>query len=682
MIPYIIQVAAFQLMFLMIYDAFLKKETFFNWNRIYLLSTAILSVVIPFIRLEVFKNTIPEQYIVNLPEVIIGNTPTNQNTIQLETVIIESKPFWTWDNVLYTGIILATLLFVFKIVKVILMLIKNPKSKFGNLLIISLLNSNAAFSFFHYIFLGERLNERDKEAILKHEMVHVKEKHTFDLLFFEVMRILFWFNPTVYMYQNRIMTLHEFIADQQAVKHQDKTQYYQNLLSQVFQTQNISFINPFFHQSLIKKRIVMLQKSKSKQVKLFKYGLLIPIVFGMLVYTSSFAQDGGKTSQEEQNLEQFTFTFTVGEESTENTKMIYNHYITFLIEHPEYVGWQKVDSASNKKVLTYSIHSLDEKVPANATKVDMEFNGNSFVVYHIEELMDAPLSQSESEETKKEKEERLLKLKEKYKDELEVPFAVIDNVPLFPECENSSSRKEKMDCTSTSISEHVSKNFNTDLAANLGLTGRQRITVLFKIDTEGNIVGVQSRAPHPALETEAIRVINTLPKMVPGEHNGKKVIVPYSLPIVFMVGEDNTPKLNEKANVVYSEDGEVPFAVIEQVPVFPGCEDLASNSEKRKCMSDKIQEFVGRNFNTDIASEKGLVGRQRITTLFKIGKDGNILDVVSRAPHPALEEEVIRVIKLLPKMQPGKQEGKAVVVPYALPIVFVVQDDQPELEKK
>src|SRR5690606_19426553 len=118
---------------------FLKKETFFNWNRIYLLATALLSVIIPFIRLEAFKNTIPQQYIVNLPEVIIGNTPTNQNTIQLETVIIESRPFWTWENVFYAGIILATLLFAFKIVKVILMLIKNPKSKFGDLLIINLI---------------------------------------------------------------------------------------------------------------------------------------------------------------------------------------------------------------------------------------------------------------------------------------------------------------------------------------------------------------------------------------------------------------------------------------------------------------------------------------------------------------------------------------------------------------
>src|SRR5690606_35720915 len=200
MVLYMLQVAAFQLVFLMIYDAFLKKETFFNWNRLYLLVTAILSVIIPFIRLDVFKNTIPQDYIISLPTVFIGGTSENQPVVHLETVIVNSNPFFTWENVFYAGIILAALLFTFKIVKVILLLIKNPKTKFGHLLIINLLNSNAAFSFFHYIFLGDRLNDNDKDAILKHEMVHVKDKHTFDLLFFEVMRILFWFNPLVYMY--------------------------------------------------------------------------------------------------------------------------------------------------------------------------------------------------------------------------------------------------------------------------------------------------------------------------------------------------------------------------------------------------------------------------------------------------------------------------------------------------
>ena len=93
-------------------------------------------------------------------------------------------------------------------------------------------------------------------------------------------------------------------------------------------------------------------------------------------------------------------------------------------------------------------------------------------------------------------------------------------------------------CTSNNIANHVNKNFNTKLSNDLKLTGKQRINVIFKINTDGNIIGVRSRAPHPELEKEAIRVVNLLPKMIPGEQKGKKVNVPYSLPIIFQVADN------------------------------------------------------------------------------------------------------------------------------------------------
>ncbi|WNH14333.1 energy transducer TonB [Thalassobellus suaedae] len=121
------------------------------------------------------------------------------------------------------------------------------------------------------------------------------------------------------------------------------------------------------------------------------------------------------------------------------------------------------------------------------------------------------------------------------------------------------------------------------------------------------------------------------------------------------------------------EDIDVPFSVIENVPVFPGCEK-GSNTEKRDCMSKKIAQFVNKKFNTDLASDLGLSGRQRINVIFKIDKTGAITGIRARAPHPGLEKEAARVIGLLPKMKPGKQRGKPVNVPYSLPIIFQVQD--------
>jgi protein TonB len=91
-------------------------------------------------------------------------------------------------------------------------------------------------------------------------------------------------------------------------------------------------------------------------------------------------------------------------------------------------------------------------------------------------------------------------------------------------------------------------------------------------------------------------------------------------------------------------------------------------------MSDKITKFVQKKFNTDLAGDLGLTGKQRISVIFKIDKKGNVTGVRSRAPHPRLEKEAARVVNMLPKMKPGRQRGKAVVVPYSLPITFLVQE--------
>ena len=220
------------------------------------------------------------------------------------------------------------------------------------------------------------------------------------------------------------------------------------------------------------------------------------------------------------------------------------------------------------------------------------------------------------------------------------------------------------------------KNFNSQLAVNLKLSGYQRITSSFIIDKSGKIVNIRIRAPHPDLEKEAIRVINSLPIMQPGRQNGEAVSVSYLLPIIFKVQSDSLSVSTNKTPILNLIDGdnvEVSFSTVENVPIFPGC-DKGDNAERRKCMSQKITKFVQRKFNTDLAGDLGLSGRQRISVIFKIDKTGDVVGVRARAPHPRLVKEAQRVINLLPKMKPGKQRGKAVIVPYSLPIIFQVQD--------
>lgn len=116
------------------------------------------------------------------------------------------------------------------------------------------------------------------------------------------------------------------------------------------------------------------------------------------------------------------------------------------------------------------------------------------------------------------------------------------------------------------------------------------------------------------------------------------------------------------------EDIVVPFAVIEKVPIFPGCKGL-TNEELKSCFQEKIQEHVLKNFEfPELAQEMGIGGK--VFVLFAIDKNGDITDIKSRGPDKVLEKEAERIISLLPKMIPGKQRGKAVKVPYSIPIVF------------
>ena len=119
------------------------------------------------------------------------------------------------------------------------------------------------------------------------------------------------------------------------------------------------------------------------------------------------------------------------------------------------------------------------------------------------------------------------------------------------------------------------------------------------------------------------------------------------------------------------DDVDVPFAVIEDVPIYPGCEKVAK-SERRNCFQDQINKHIRNNFRyPEIAQEMGIQGRVYVN--FVIAKDGSITNVRMRGPDKNLEKEAARIISKLPSMTPGKQRGRPVRVPFSIPITFRLQ---------
>ena len=126
-------------------------------------------------------------------------------------------------------------------------------------------------------------------------------------------------------------------------------------------------------------------------------------------------------------------------------------------------------------------------------------------------------------------------------------------------------------------------------------------------------------------------------------------------------GQKENSKENEK-------ETEIPFAIIENVPLFPGCETVPK-SKRRECFQNKMNRHIAQNFRyPEFAQKNGIQGR--VFVRFIIGKDGNISEIRSRGPHGSLERAAERIIEKLPKMTPGYLNGLPVKVPFSIPITF------------
>jgi len=279
MINYIIQVVLFQFLFIIIYDVFLRKETFFNANRAYLLLTPLVSFALPFIKITAFTKVTPSNFVEYLPAVILNPQES------LKTVVTTS--FSTYLMlVLLLGSLIMISLFIYKIASIYILRKKSIVEKQATHTLVLIDKKGVIFSFFKSIYIDKIFLDQPHNQIIEHELIHIKQIHSLDLIFFEILKTMMWFNPTIYIFQNRITELHEFIADAKTIEPENKSDFFNRLLTTTFKVTQVDFINHFYKHSLIKKRIIMTNKNKSKQILKLKYLLLVPVLGSMLFYVS------------------------------------------------------------------------------------------------------------------------------------------------------------------------------------------------------------------------------------------------------------------------------------------------------------------------------------------------------------------------------------------------------------
>lgn len=278
-------------MFFLIYKAFLSKETFFRLNRVYLLSALLFSVTIPFISLNINL----------LPDLGIGYSTNNKSGLagirngynELNAVIIyaySTKLSWTvlkhyLTIIYYTGVITSCAMFLTGLGRMLFIIYRSKTIKYGKYSIVENKDIVVPFSLFKWIIINpEKHSSKDIEKIIVHEKMHAFQLHSLDLIFIEVLVILFWFNPFIYWYRKSIREVHEYLADEAVVENGfDALDYQKLLLSQVADKRFIGLTSSFSY-SLSKNRLKMLTMMKSKKISKLKIAIVIPIIIGAIIF--------------------------------------------------------------------------------------------------------------------------------------------------------------------------------------------------------------------------------------------------------------------------------------------------------------------------------------------------------------------------------------------------------------
>ncbi len=270
---YLLKSSAILGIFYVFYKLILQKETFFQSNRIFLLIGLISAFTLPLIVIPIYV----EQTVLSLENFTFNNIA---ETIELQKSI-------DWNQILLLTYLIGTLFFIGKFLLSLLslgkMLITNPKDKIGDFYFIKSDGISSPFSFFNYIVYNpDNFKQQDLQYIISHEKVHAYQWHSIDVLFSQIITIIFWFNPFAWLYKKELQQNLEYIADNISQEKASCEKSYQELLLKTSISKNQLAFTNYFYNSLIKKRIIMLHKNRSNKTNQWKFALILPLIIAFI----------------------------------------------------------------------------------------------------------------------------------------------------------------------------------------------------------------------------------------------------------------------------------------------------------------------------------------------------------------------------------------------------------------
>lgn len=676
LLNYVIQVIIVSGLLYSYYHWVLRNKKFHRYNRYYLLGAAMLSILIPLLNIPVYftGEEAASSIVYSTLTVFAGGNTEDAVVVYANTA---GKTSWfTWNHILQLiYILVASLVFlriIFSLLKIRRIVRSHTVENIGQIRFLNTEEPGTPYSFFRWLFWNRKieLNSDKGEQIFRHELFHIEQKHSLDILFFELLTVAGWFNPFFHLMKRETKAIHEFLADQFAVNENNRWDYAELLLMQVLNT-NQKLVHPFFHNQ-IKRRIAMITSPQKTSHQYLRKLMVLPVtILSIFLFAFSYKEikkEATLTPVPEQKISTDTTIKPTRKIATFNEVVLISDSIIYK-STPSKVPKNKSPESmvimngkliskmdySNKTILCDSIEYYEA-----GDKKAIELYGpeakDGVMIIHNGKITTATE----------------IKIKEAKKPEADKIFSKVEIEATFPGGMDAWRK-------------YLERNLDGQVPAkNKAPKGVYSILVQFIVLSDGNIGEVQALTHQGfGMEEEAIKIIKKGPKWIPAVQNGKQVSSYRKQPITFVadngarngvvIADGKGEMLHEVVMVGYSDqlapakpDNKF-FEKVETEPGFPGG-------------NDKWKEYLQKNCKGTVATDNGAPeGKYTVLVQFLVDKEGNISNIQPLTNHGfGMETEVVRLITNGPKWIPAVQNGKKVNAYKKQPVTFVVSDGDNE----
>lgn len=651
-------------LFYAFYRLFFYKDTFFAWRRTALLCFFAVSAAVPLLNIQHW--IVQQEPMAAMADLYAA--------VVLPELTLTPQPETDWRQLVADGIVVAywlvaallALRFLFQLAGIVRLARRCPTQKIDGTTVHLLPRAEGPFSFFRWIFVCPDAHTGDElHEILTHERTHARQWHSIDVLTGELACIVCWFNPFAWLMKREIRTNLEYMADEKVLETGHDSRTYQYHLLGLSHHKAAATIYNSFNVLPLKKRIIMMNKRRTRAIGRTKYLMFLPLAALLMIVSNIEAVARATQKITTEVIEVVTPAETPDvqpqpenivplPQQEKSDKVTYKGKIVDEAGNPlsdvQIITDRKFQSMTTSTVndkgefrietspeasIAFLYKGKDAQIlgwgwagnPETLSKMD---SNNMVIVLKPQQVINAPATTDGGEEV----------------------YEVVEKMPEFPDGGMSGLMK------------YLSANIRYPEAAHKAGT-QGRVTVQFVVGKDGSIGDVKViRGVAPTLDAEAIRVISGMPKWKPGTQKGEPVNVRYTVPVMFRLTPEPVEKIDEMIVVGYRNPdapvtGEV-YETVDKMPEFPGG-------------MTGLMQHLSKNIRYPAeAHTNNIQGRVVVSVIINTeGKATNAQIVQGVAP--SLDAEALRVATTMPDWTPGTKDGKPVNVKYTFPVVFRLQ---------